>query len=79
MAPAAPAADKLTPEEATNAASLYNADMWARDNARGCWADHPNRRLYPLAELACGQDVEACNIGLCPEHCKEVHVGTCRR
>jgi hypothetical protein len=74
MAPAAPAADKLTPEEVSNAASLYNADVWARENAQGCWADHPNIGAYgPLTELACNGEVEGCSLGLCDRCCKEVH------
>ena len=74
MAPAAPAADKLTLDERVNAESLFNADTWARRNHVTCWADHPNRKLYPQSELCCGQEVGACGIGLCDQHCKEVHV-----
>ena len=74
MDPAASAAKTvLTPQEEADARSLHNADIWQRNNAKRCWADPFQPK--PLVEMSCPNDGwSGCSLGLCEEHCKEVHV-----
>jgi hypothetical protein len=74
MDPAPLGAKLLTLQEELDVTSLHNADKWARENAKRCWADHPHRP-HPVAEMSCSNMAwRGCSLGLCEEHCKEVHI-----
>jgi hypothetical protein len=71
----APAGEKLTTDELLNIGRLQMMENYGRERHLQCWADEVfGRGWNPEVDSCQMTGPFECGLGLCPNHCKEVHV-----
>lgn len=68
-------AEALSVQDSASIADLEWEDRYERSRARQCWADTTGYLWSgSVGDVCVTQGPFPCPLGLCPVHCKEVHV-----